>query len=674
MKSIKAKAKRIIDNNLGIKCTSKYKIPSDIDFISFDIFDTLVVRDVLKPTDVFKLLEHQNGIPEFANKRVSAEREARKNKESAEVNLHEIYASFSEIDSNKIEEFCNNEIDMEMSVCQPNKHLVDFYHKCLEKKKVILLSDMYMSAEQIQAILSKCGIFGYEKIYVSNEAQKSKANGSLYDYVAKDLGVDGKNVLHVGNDIKSDILNAKKHGFRALKIPMNQSNLLINKINIKGLNQNEKKAAKQLERFTNNHTISINDDREFYYKYGYENLGILLWGFCNWIYKSFLEEGTKQALFVARDGYIIKQAYDSMMLSKKIDSHYFEMSRRSIRVPSVFSRELTYHEMVENLPVIGATNIVQIFDAWGLDYKPYIDKIEKCGLNISETLRKKCLKDDIRIQMLYEVMQPQIISNAQAEKEMLMEYLKAFDFEMPTAIVDIGYNGTTQKDLIKLLDKAGMKSNITGYYMMLSRNARKNLPVGSKFSAKGYIFDNFNNADNPYEMVPFTGIFETFFLEQDGSVKKYIKKDNKIIAERLPFEYGDANEKGKNEFLSVKQLQKGAMDFVNDFTNSPVSNCIDINANVSFFRMKDSLCNPDSNMIKYFGEFRFLNVGLITYLASPKLSLFQYILHPRKWINEFYESHWRTGFLKAIFKLKLPYADFLLLRKKIYENTHRKKE
>ena len=54
--------------------------------VAFDVFDTLIKRDVARPTDLFALLG-----ADFAKARIQAEAEARAAK-SGEVTLAEIYA------------------------------------------------------------------------------------------------------------------------------------------------------------------------------------------------------------------------------------------------------------------------------------------------------------------------------------------------------------------------------------------------------------------------------------------------------------------------------------------------------------------------------------------------------------------------------------------------------
>ena len=66
------------------------------DLISFDIFDTLIERDVLNPKDIFylaglELFKDEDEAKLFRERRIKAESEARKKSDTGEVSLKDIY-------------------------------------------------------------------------------------------------------------------------------------------------------------------------------------------------------------------------------------------------------------------------------------------------------------------------------------------------------------------------------------------------------------------------------------------------------------------------------------------------------------------------------------------------------------------------------------------------------
>ena len=50
-----------------------YKLVDSYDYISFDIFDTLIKRNVNHPTDIFEIIGKKVGVHDFKTKRIFAE-------------------------------------------------------------------------------------------------------------------------------------------------------------------------------------------------------------------------------------------------------------------------------------------------------------------------------------------------------------------------------------------------------------------------------------------------------------------------------------------------------------------------------------------------------------------------------------------------------------------------
>ena len=186
----------------------------DSRIISFDVFDTLIIRPGLKhPSDVFDLIHPEDST--FKARRLEA---ARISKLEAEANgledrtLTDIYKHLPEYDE-------KDEIQTELSVCKANQPAHDLYSRCREEgKRVIIISDMYLLASAIERILINCGydLTGVN-VYVSSEYGKTKRSGSLFREVLKTLreeGVEGKDVLHIGDNYISDYLMARKCGLK----------------------------------------------------------------------------------------------------------------------------------------------------------------------------------------------------------------------------------------------------------------------------------------------------------------------------------------------------------------------------------------------------------------------------------------------------------------------------
>ena len=650
MLNAKKAVKSFLDENTGSRVPRFSQLPQSAKYISFDIFDTLIVRDVAKPTDVFRLMEKQLRFHDFSRKRIEAEHRARKKSKCGEVNIHDIYHSFEGISEKDAERLCMQELSYEMKVCRPNPVLMGFYRKCLKNKKVILVSDMYLPAEMMKKILVKCGIKGYEKLYISCDAGASKRNGGLYSFVLKDLGIHANELVHIGNDAMSDYICAKKCGIHAVKTKTGTDNLYLGAVPEK--QSRKSKGFSDIYRLINTSTNSTKRFRDFYYRFGYENFGILLWGFTKWLIDDLRSNGTEQAVFLARDGHILKQAYDLMGYSSEIPSRYMEMSRRSIRTSSSFSMPQTYENALSLMLLPSRISVRQIFDCWGLKADDFTSQLKEAKVGSDEVFWSKLLKQEPRVRKLYGLVSKDIISNASAEKQTMIEYISGFDFDKKTALVDIGYGANIQKELIKALSSEGIDSDITGYYLCLDERAADNTN-GISLKAKGYIWDNYNQIKKICEEQPFVGLFESLFLEQNGSVKKYVRDGDKVIAERYEYEYlapgGEVD-----EISCVRELQDGALDFIRQAKQSRFAH-IEPSSKDAFFLMRYCMMRPSRDMLEHFYNFRLFNGGESSFLAKPERDLFGYMLHPQQLKRDFYASAWKIGFFKYLMKLDMSY-------------------
>lgn len=96
------------------------------DIISFDIFDTLLIRPYVKPTDLFLHIEKLYKIKGFHKNRILAEKSARgKYIDNEEITLNQIYEEIDE----KYKRFKEIEIELEeriLTIHKENKKIYDY--------------------------------------------------------------------------------------------------------------------------------------------------------------------------------------------------------------------------------------------------------------------------------------------------------------------------------------------------------------------------------------------------------------------------------------------------------------------------------------------------------------------------------------------------------------------
>lgn len=209
---------------------------SECQYVSFDVFDTLLLRPFWFPTDLFAFIESDvtNILKtvdsvRFAGLRQEAERLAREyaigiNQSSiGEVTLDEIYQELGRLCPQLkpyAEQIKQLEIACELRFCSARKkarELVEFAQDM--GKKVICVSDMYLSSQTIGQMLIRSGYTGIEQIFVSCEAGASKHLGSLYRYVQQKLNCKSSAFVHIGDNLESDVKQAQQAGWKAFHIP-----------------------------------------------------------------------------------------------------------------------------------------------------------------------------------------------------------------------------------------------------------------------------------------------------------------------------------------------------------------------------------------------------------------------------------------------------------------------
>lgn len=338
------------------KCISEEALKRSIsehDVICFDVFDTLIARKVVRPEDIFEIVEKRlksRGITiDFCNLRKRATDIAYRKKVSP--NLDDIYYEMNcmaDLGENIFNEIMREELQAEWDFITPRKKIVLLmkYAK-QEGKKVYLVSDMYLNALQITRLLEKCGIREYDELFVSCEYAKTKwPQGDLFEEVKK-KNSEGVSILHIGDSEGADVECAMKKGMDAARI-LNIYEVIVHSPFRTLLSFNRKLgdsiaigafACKYLS-----DPFSISDNGGVLYlekqsDVGYICYGPLVIGFLVWIKRQCVDRGLSQVVYMARDGWILEKTWKIMEqffpASGLPRGEYVLGSRRALAVPAL---------------------------------------------------------------------------------------------------------------------------------------------------------------------------------------------------------------------------------------------------------------------------------------------------------------------------------------------------
>ncbi|MBE6085491.1 MAG: hypothetical protein E7203_08600 [Selenomonas ruminantium] len=193
----------------------------DHEAISFDLFDTLIMRRTMEPEDVFKIVAAhlEDSCPvkdEFFLLRKSCELEVN----AVVYGFDEIYRRIEKKAGLKVHELdyiAEMEIAIEKEVMVPRNGMKEILEYAVSKgKRVNIISDMYLSVQVLEDLINHLGIQGYEYIFVSCEHKASKG-GELFDIYKEKIKANS--YLHIGDNQYADGECALLHGIDVFMIP-----------------------------------------------------------------------------------------------------------------------------------------------------------------------------------------------------------------------------------------------------------------------------------------------------------------------------------------------------------------------------------------------------------------------------------------------------------------------
>ena len=608
--------------------------------VSFDIFDTLLKRDVYKPTDVFMLVqsEYQKRYRKpvsFKTPRIEAEYITRKKSRYAEVTLDEIY---DELDCEDKETLKQLETEIESKVLHRNYDIKPVYDFCIAQgKDVYIISDMYLPKAFLEEILKREGYEGYRDLILSADYRKTKRSGELYKVLLEAHGLNNKDLIHIGDSRYADYVGARKCGINAVHIPRYVKNTLY----LDMPNKETDFEKRSLFSFLNTHENGLTGRDT---RLGYEVLGPILYAYCQWIHDRYeeLDDTPKRLWFAARDMYLFKEAYN-LIYGDEEQPDYLYISRKSLRpVLTVATGDIT--ESGNAFPR-GETTVEKIIDRMGYTSAD----IEAKTLNLQMKVNPRKLSD-------YSDVKKALSSDAVWKKEKAkaktgLQYLVEHGFSQSNVVLaDVGWHGTTQYILQRVLDADGAGSaskaadavtnekKIYGFYLGCLDSTNDRIGKGNY---QAFAFDENHDSEFAKGIL----LFESLILAPHGSTNMYEDVDGEV----KPV-LGEPD--NVSDFL--KSVQAGAMQFVKDYRENILSTSIALDSKLCTEAFCRLTMEPKREELDTIGQMDYDDFG-IGKMAAPK-SMGAYLLHPKQLHYDLKHSPWRVGFMYRLFKIRLPYG------------------
>ena len=319
--------------------------------VSFDVFDTLIVRPFWTPADLFLFLDKRASellntvdVINFSSYRKACEAEAREQSSAEDVTLSEIYACIQNHSPFSKEVTCalmEYEKELEMRFCMARNSAAELFQLARRyDKTVIVVSDMYLPGDFVCSILKKNGIEP-DYVFVSGDLGVTKGSGNLFRYVSSKIGIDYSAIVHIGDNRKTDVSVPGKLGIQTFHYPRT-----INLMKKTGY----KRAYEQIRSSISNFhameelgircMLAISANRIFDDPFKSVSLedtlgNIVLGMYCMaqglWVLNKAKSKDYNEVLFFSRDGYLPYLAYD--FLAKYIicpAAAYVRSSRKAL--------------------------------------------------------------------------------------------------------------------------------------------------------------------------------------------------------------------------------------------------------------------------------------------------------------------------------------------------------
>ena len=453
------------------------------EYFFIDVFDTAITRLFRKPSDIFRYISFSIDDPNFYMNRIEKEAVTRTLYPGRkDISLSEIYEGFYD------GALMDYEVSTEYKFCVANPEIYQFYRKLIAAgKRVYFVSDMYLEKAVVTEILIRNGYSDFEDIFVSSDDDLIKGDGSRFGWIKKTYPETIGNAIHIGDNYIADYEQPKKHGFDAFHYTDSDAYYKYDEfVNTKIeflTSKNSLGLSFILGAFRFWKSSYLDKPPGYWRQFGFLYGGALVSAFCQFIHENLQTEYSecRRIFFLGRDGDIMCQVY-KLLFEDDIEAVHLMASRRCIIYPAIKSLYCTddSNELMQFINPLHVTRMKDIMERFGYDdLYPLENDLIELGSALSRCSEKDIYECIIKNKKL-------IMDKIIAERTVLYDYLsnKGF-FEQDTiVVVDVGWGGSIQNSLIKLIDIWGFKNkNIYGMYLGVNDN------VLHKDKKKGYLFN-----------------------------------------------------------------------------------------------------------------------------------------------------------------------------------------
>ncbi|MFM7685855.1 MAG: rhamnan synthesis F family protein [Actinomycetota bacterium] len=417
----------------------------EVDLVSVDVFDTLLLRPTLAPTSLQyfaarAVVDDAGEAERWVAERINAEHRARVNRpELADVGLAEV---FDELEP-AMQAMQREEVAIEPRAVKPRGWLLDVLREGKAKgKRLVVMTDTTLPADVVKALVSQAGVGDlFDEWYVSNERRARKDQGGMWSLVRDSEAVPVQCWLHIGDNERSDIQQALTHEVAWSYVPSPRAvaqfhapDGLLERGNWATLSALGLSAAALYD------SRPRPADEEVF---GYAVLGPLVMAFVSRLVQHHQQHPDQRLMLLARDSWLFEEVLRSLRAEHPgvlPPTTWFEVSRRAALAAS---------------SAVGV-DVDMVLDAGAFD-GAFADLVEqRLGVRPIDgrfDVRVSHPGDRLRCAELLQACAPEIEAHGRGQLTGLRHHLERLGVSEtePLCLVDLGYSATTQRALGRVL-------------------------------------------------------------------------------------------------------------------------------------------------------------------------------------------------------------------------------
>ena len=439
---------------------------TNVSALSVDLFDTLLLRAVANPIEVFERVgalarEREQLRPhitpgQFRALRQGAEAAARlrrrQTSDSTEVTLPAIYAAMpAGVIAAAPATLAGTELQVESALVYPHPGTLDTVLSARARGvRVAILSDTCYGADDVRQLLRGAGIDPsiFDQILTSSDEDVSKFNGGLFArLLARWPGLAPSEILHIGDHPRADVTQARAVGLRVFAHDTGEA-ATREVSRLESLRYGSiGSEIYSLRRLAVSLAPPIQDDERWWFTLGASVLGPLCATFADWVVEGCVRDGITIVRPLMREGGLL-----SSTISRAADAAGVDLDVR----PLYASRASTWLAGIAAFDDDSARRLLQrqqltvreAFATLGLRVDDAPDSLRSAGNARLHTLAHTAtgpgssIEDELLTYFARSSVRAEVDYHAARARELLTGYVgQECGTAGDVALVDIGFHG-----------------------------------------------------------------------------------------------------------------------------------------------------------------------------------------------------------------------------------------